>query len=629
MTGELIPIGNGRFLARVRDNCSIADAFFPSLSLSHHFLQSRLALIGVKGSRPLWLSDEGWRRHQSFTEGSNALVSELQLDGVGVRVTDLCPEGYCCLVRRVEVINHRGDPAELALCYASATGMEDNEGDFRSNTVYWQPARQALVHYRGHPFDNTQEGRTVLLVQPTPAPDEFQCGVSYEKDSAAEDAFEDLEDGELRGNDFAASSDSGVTTAFLWRLKLAPGERAVCTICLVGGRDFQAASEELDRVRAMSPVDLLSQGVHADQRWSERARHNAERIPDELLQQTYVRSLLFMRLLQDAQSGAIIAAPSIAPDYRFCWPRDGAFIANAFDRAGYHSESRAFWDWCTRTQSGDGLWHQNYFTDGRRHWPAIQMDQVGSILWGVGQHVKLTGDRLFADSVLPMVEKGAQCILDRRDDETGLVYSDQDLWEEASGQFAYTNASCVAALCAAADLLQDIDPTGAGRYRTEATRLREAIDEHLRVHGRYVGEVNPTHRHPGRADYDLDISLLGLSVPFDVLGPEDAAMQHTVASVADSMQYDIGGLGRYASDLFQGGNPWGLASLWLALFHARRGEQKAALERLDWALRHRTPAGFFPEQNHRHSGHPVSATPLGWAHAWFVLLMHELYIDAG
>ena len=173
-----------------------------------------------------------------------------------------------------------------------------------------------------------------------------------------------------------------------------------------------------------------------------------------------------------------------------------------------------------------------------------------------------------------------------------------------------------------------IDPTGAGLYRTEATRLREAMDEHLRVQGRYVGEVNPRHGHPGRTDYDLDISLLGLSVPFDVVGPEDAAMQHTVAAVADSMQYDIGGLGRYASDRFHGGNPWALASLWLALHHARRGEREAALERLDWALRHRTPAGFFPEQNHRHHGHPASATPLGWAHAWLVLLMHELYIDS-
>ena len=37
--------------------------------------------------------------------------------------------------------------------------------------------------------------------------------------------------------------------------------------------------------------------------------------------------------LQDRAYGAIIAGPSVVPDYRYCWVRDGTFVAWAFDQS--------------------------------------------------------------------------------------------------------------------------------------------------------------------------------------------------------------------------------------------------------------------------------------------------------
>jgi len=53
----------------------------------------------------------------------------------------------------------------------------------------------------------------------------------------------------------------------------------------------------------------------------------------------------------------------------------------------------------------------------------------------------------------------------------------------------------------------------------------------------------------------------------------------------------------------------------MALTQARRGDQAAALQHLEWVCRHRVRPNLLAEQNHRDHGEPVSALPLGWAHA--------------
>ena len=50
-------------------------------------------------------------------------------------------------------------------------------------------------------------------------------------------------------------------------------------------------------------------------------------------------------------------------------PEDAVYLAVTLDMCGYHEETRRFYLWCKRTQMGDGLWYQNHYTDGRRHWP--------------------------------------------------------------------------------------------------------------------------------------------------------------------------------------------------------------------------------------------------------------------
>lgn len=50
--------------------------------------------------------------------------------------------------------------------------------------------------------------------------------------------------------------------------------------------------------------------------------------------------------------------------YSYLWTRDGAFVANALDMAGYSGVTRAFYDLCSRIVHKDGYFCQKYNPDG-------------------------------------------------------------------------------------------------------------------------------------------------------------------------------------------------------------------------------------------------------------------------
>lgn len=126
-------------------------------------------------------------------------------------------------------------------------------------------------------------------------------------------------------------------------------------------------------------------------------------------------------------------------------------------------------------------------------------------------------------------------------------------------------------------------------------------------------------------DNTPDISLLGLTIPFKVFDVHHPRIEATAEAIEKSLECKaVGGLMRYANDGYVGGNPWIVATLWIALYHIEKGNFKKAKDYLEWAVRNRTDLDLLPEQVDRENGGPAWVIPLTWSHAMFVLVLKGL-----
>lgn len=624
MAEDVALVGNDRVLGRVRANGVLEDVFFPSKGFHRHILRSQFGVYLFGSERMEWFA-QNWPPHQEYLE--DTFVAETQFrhpEGLEARLLDFVPPGLDVFIRHLELRNTRSAPQSVAVVHAEASALEENIGEFDYNSAYVNRSRR-VMRYRGHPFDNTREAHCCVLVEGTPEPHEFQVGRSFCESGRECDAFFDAGDGRLEGNELCSGEKAGATTAMLWRLNVAPGQTVKITVVLAGGSNTREAEECLRRFAETRLETHLDQTRRFWRSWLATAEPALKAIPTVRLRRLARRSLLVLKLLQH-EHGALLAAPTLHPDYRYCWPRDAAYMAWILSRFGYRAEADRFFRWAAETQMASGFWHQNYYTDGRPHWTTLQMDQVGTILWALGEHLAGAPDRSLAQELWPMVRAAADAMRRSIDPATGLLSSPQCLWEECGGTFAYTNAACIAGMRAAAQIAERINlPLARSTYADCAAAMLKILTTSYLHDGEIAAELHPHRSYEARDRYVQDISVLGLAVPYGLVDPDWPPLVHTADRFSHAFSWPAGGLGRYPGDRFEGGNPWPLCSMWMSAYWLSAGESDKALPHLEWALEQVTPLDHFPEQVHHNSGHLVSALPLGWAHGWYLWNLMLLY----
>lgn len=633
-------IGNGRMLATLDCRGEIHRLFWPRIDYSQNV--GRMAFGLFVGGTPAttWLHDEPWRHHQTYEPDTNILITESKHPlGLAVVLRDFVLPDQDVLIRLTTVTNESAAPMEITALQYSAVTIGESP---LYQTAFYDADSDSVIHYRRNRF---------LAIGSDLEADGFTC-----TRRGPGGAWDDARDGLLGGREI---DDGDTESALTWRLGIVkPGESRTMAVFLAAGTSAAQVRESLRWVRRTGAAALLSSTARHWRAWLGGLPKPSFR--SEEVEWVYRRSLLVFALLSDASTGGVIAAPEFDPEFRHCggysyvWGRDAAYITVAMDRAGLHTLSRAFYRWAFRVQEPEGYWIHRYYADGSwgPSWGLIQIDETGSILYGLYQHYLATRDERFIEEVWSGVERAADFLLTSVE-PNGLPLASVDLWEERIGQHTYSSAAVYGGLIAAAKLarLRGSADLG-GRWEEAARRIQSRIEElcwdwerghyrrglNLRVSPeqaeaagrlgleiRRVGGPKGYPRYLQEIDPVLDTSLLGISVPFQAVEAGHPRMEATATALVENLTSPlVGGLIRYDGDPYRQGNPWIICTLWLGLYRAQAGDHQGAVECLHWAMKHRTALDLLPEQVDKVTGDPAWVVPLTWSHAMFVLLALEL-----
>lgn len=632
-------VGNGSMLGCITETGELIRLYWPEIDFPQHLEKMLTGFFDItEANGTIWFSEGDHEVTQRYLEDTNILETTAVFSRLPLQVTqtDFCLPDEAVLVRHYTLRNMGG--ADIHAGIGVASHVISSPQDMGNTLFDFQ--MDALVHYR--------HGGVWAIGSSLPVM-QFQIG---------NNPFGAVWEGKLSGPDTIGMSPDG---AMLWDMGILPPDGIKeLTLYLVFASSLAGLKTLTARIKNTGYYSLLGttqkywQGFLKGCRVLKSGNTNADRI--------YKRSLLLFGLMSDKNTGGILASPEIDEGftqcgrYAFCWGRDAAFITQALDEAGLYQEAERFYDWAARVQDTEGFWHQRYHMNGSLapSW-GIQIDETGSVLFGMLSHFHTTHNLNFLERMWPAILKAADFLKGCLDPDTGLPRPSFDLWEERKGEHTYTTAAVIAGLHAAAEmgrLLGAEEETTQGWLQCasgiQQAMLRLLVDPETGVFLRSVRtKLNPWGKEPSedtlwipvhpkgfswevsQSDRKMDISLLGPAIPFGILKPDEPVARKTAARLVQLLACEkAGGLMRYEEDHYAGGNPWVIATLWMAMYYLETGEVKKAADSLYWCIQCSTHLGLLPEQADRQDGRPVWVIPLTWSHAMFVLALRR-FLDSG
>jgi len=633
-------LGNGRLHVSLDDACRVRDIYYPSVGSEHHAgAPSRLG-FWTDGVFAWFESFDRAVAYEADTLVADVVATHANL-GIEVRLRAAVDFEADVFVRQISVRDLLGRPREVRVFAHHDLNISGTDvGD----TAFFDPELQAVMHYKGSRYfliNGGAHGRSGLRLYTT-----GRTGIH-----GLAGTWADAEDGELSGH---AIEQGAVDSCIGVSLAVPASGTATAHVWMCVATAYRQV-KALDRmVRDVSPEKVLDRTRKYWQGWVNSAAQKVESLPPQLLR-LYTRSLLITRAMID-EGGGVIAATDrdilehARDTYCYVWPRDGALVGSALDRAGYPHPLRSFLRFChDRFGGGRGYllhkynpdgslgssWHP-WFGDGQPQLP-IQEDETALVVWSLGEYYARTRDTEFVKPLYhPVVEKAADFMASWRDHSTRLPRPSWDLWEERRGVHTFTVAAVYGGLMAAAAIADEFgEAEKAQLYRAAAREMRNAADDQLwsEKDGRFARQLVPRNSRWGyERDMTVDASLFGLWA-FGMYEATDPRVVSTMEQVRDTLwlRSGVGGMARYQRDYYQcveisdevPGNPWIICTLWLADWHARIARSAAELDAtvlplLEWVQRHALPSGVLPEQVHPYTGGPMSVAPLTWSHAGFV-----------
>ena len=643
-------VSNGSLLINFDLHYTVRDIYYPHVGLDNHSVGCTSRTGVWAAGKFAWLSDPEWQKRIAYEP--DTLVTNVAATHPGLELTlafhDAVDLSHNIFLRQVDVTNHSNVPKEVRLFFHYDLQIC---GTDIGGTFYYHPVLKALVAFKGrHYFLASGKAGTRLGIE------HWSTGTKGPLGSSG--CWRDAEDGNLDRVPVSYGSVDGIIA--MRRQGIPPKGSASIFHWLAAGDRFHEI-EELDAlVKESGPELLINRTRHFWRAWIRKESVDVSGVPQPI-QDLFRRSLLVIRAQID-NSGAIIASTDSdivgfwRDTYAYVWGRDGSFIAEALDLAGYPHLSRRFFQFCGQVITREGYMLHKYSPDGSAasSWIAwsdregnlqlpIQEDETALILYALWKHYEAYRDLEFIQSLYPaLVQSAGTFLASYREPVTGLPAPSNDLWEERRGIHLFTTAAVWAGLIAAARFADLIADSALSRsFRVAAEEIRQATIEHFfdREAGRFVRSLEVREDGSVVRDYVVDSSIAGVFL-FGMFSASDPMVESSMAAVSEALRggAPIGGLARYENDRYawnrandekvneEGtrapGNPWFICTLWLALYHIERAQTLSdldpALELLDWAQAHALPSGVLAEQVDPFSGEPLNVSPLTWSHSSLV-----------
>ncbi len=663
-------VGNRMMTVRVDSRGSTHDIYFPTVGLhsdvrpaegelpqSRSHFRSIVAGLAI-GRRLDWFGERlAWGAFQHYQGATNLLMTELSWRHGPIRVlaTDFVAKGPCLprtaggtetpgqYIKRFRVINDGPEPTDAVFgLYVQA---EVNGGIGEPGLSWHDQDRTLLAINRGHGHANRKLARDATVEFAIALDDrgEVQCEPTGPNEAIL-----------LRKLDLPAlgsvSVDVLVSGAFTgWRADPGTFEhwlRPALTWFRSSDLDVveQATAQEWDGF--VEPLPSLH-------------------FPKPTYAVSLRRSVLAAALHADEQWGAIASGFDRGLS-AYCWPREALWVGGAMDRAGHPEIGRKVFQWLAAVKGQNrsySYWFQKYTIDGYPEWETPSIDQSAMIPWGLERHYRRTGDLDFVASSWPIIERAAGVCVGtsghpglRWIEELSLI-SSAGIWDTRFGAFLYSNAAVVAGLRAASRLARLLDREEmAQAWDERANQIWEVgilsesaadgsspgpgLVDHATgrfLEGRRLSTLKGwwTDR-PERSlerSQALDISMLGVILPFGLLPASDSRVRSTAEAIfrQNAVAGDANFFARWSPESGHPGRKGlpteshahdlsSLATLWMARYLIQLGRETGegriwnlALSILDALLARLGPLGLSLRAAPRGSeiGRPSTGTTSG------------------
>lgn len=632
-------LGNGNILVGIDEHARIREFFYPYVGLHNH-VGGKPHHIGIwVDGQFSWIDNSNyWNKILRYKKETlvTDIVANSKRHGLSLHFNDLVDKKKNILLRKINVQNNLDKEREVRLFFHQFFAVNGNDA---GDTAYYHPIEQSVVHYKGDRYflmNACLDGKKESAVS------------SYSHGLAGimgyEGTFRDAEDGVLGNNPI---EHGAVDSTFSVNFKLKPGESREVSYWICVGKNLDEVCK-LNKYTLKNQNKIVKETANYWFNWVNQTRFEFKGLGPEAVEE-FKRSLMVINVHTDNHGAVIASCDSQSlhlrkDTYSYMWPRDGALIVRALDRAGYSDISQRFFKFCSKIISKDGYLFHKYLADGSigSSWHPwmhedhvqlpIQEDETAIVLFALMRHYQFCKDKKFVESLYkPLIVKAGDFVYNYVY-ENKLPIESYDLWEERLGIHTYTVCTVIAALEAAAFFEEQFGTKEkANKFKSRAHEVKDAMLEHMvdKETGCFVRRLY-WEKGELKKDYTTDASTGFGLMKFGILPIDDYRVKATFDAFERDLKNptEVGGYIRYPNDNYHRvdpsskGSPWFICALWMADYHVAKAKNEEDLKPfykiLDWYLKYTFDTGITSEQVNPLTGEPLSVVPLTWSHAAYV-----------